>query len=190
MKGDLTKNKISTLWYENPFSDSQKVLSSDVENEGDELESYHDEYGQLMQRKRIHLSPLMKYILLSLQNNQNSQIDMSYFLSEKLVIKDLNNDYKMLQFLRCAAIFDHFALCNKIIEKVEFIDWDEILGSSYLCKHYKMSCTFNNNEDEEMTLPMFTLIDLPKNFLDLIHPPYSAPILECNEGEFWQNNSY
>ena len=45
----------------------------------------------------------------------------------------------------------------------------------------------NNNgsikSENEMTLPMFSLIDLPKNFLDFIHPPYSAPILEFEEYE-------
>lgn len=31
---------------------------------------------------------------------------------------------------------------------------------------------------------MFSLIDLPKNFLDFIHPPYSASILEFDQHEF------
>lgn len=93
----------------------------------------------------------MKYILLSLQFNEGktekTKINMENFLSDKSLNEDINTDYKMLKFLRFAAIFDHFARCSKIIEKdgkkeKEFIDWDEILGSFYLCKHYNVPHAF------------------------------------------------
>ena len=36
-----------------------------------------------------------------------------------------------------------------------------------------------------MTLPMFSFINLPKNFLDFIHPPFSAPILGPSNSEYF-----
>lgn len=37
--------------------------------------------------------------------------------------------------------------------------------------------------DDEMVLPMFKLIDVPKNFLDFIHQPFNAPVLDFGEVE-------
>ncbi|KAK8839121.1 hypothetical protein M9Y10_032593 [Tritrichomonas musculus] len=132
------------------------------------------------------ITPLMKYILQSLSFDETqaekSKIDIENFLNQTVI----DDDYKLFQFLRCAAIFDHFARCSKLIEKVDnkIIDWDEILGSSYLCNHYKIPHLlkkFVSDNDVELTLPMISFINLPKNYLDFIHPPFSAPILEYNE---------
>ena len=171
---------------------------------------------------------------------------MDTFVSDVSIFdfkEDLSNEYQWIQFLRCVAIFDHFARGCKItqnendkeIDGSEFIDWDAVLSPSNLCRHYEVQQLFNskenqpakietnennnecndndtenndndkikisnietdNNDDDlvanikngnvehnEMTLPMFSFIDLPKNFLDLVHPPYSAPILESEELE-------
>lgn len=167
---------------------------------------------------------------------------MDTFVSDVSIFdfkEDLGNEYQWIQFLRCAAIFDHFARGCKItqnendkkIDENEFIDWDAVLSPSNLCRHYEVQQVFsnkesqpnkiennnenndndaedndnnkisnietNNNDDNglvanvnngnvehnEMTLPMFSFIDLPKNFLDLVHPPYSAPILESDDLE-------
>ena len=103
----------------------------------------------------------MKYILQSLQfnetQNEKSKIDMDNFLNKTVV----DYDYKLFQFLRCAAIFDHFARCSKLIEKVDnkIIDWDEILGSTYLCKFYNIQHLlkkFVSENNIELTLPMIS----------------------------------
>lgn len=156
----------------------------------------------------IHFSPLMKYILFSMDlENENENchfLDMNKFMSGNLfsseiqeidskindtlifkdldVIDDLSDDYKKFQFLRCAAIFDHFSRCQKITQNEEFIDWDDILSSSFLHEHYNIKHEENEN-DEEVTLPMFSFFDVPNNFLDFLHPPFSLPILTGGKGE-------
>ena len=121
---------------------------------------------------------------------------MINFLNQTDIEKDLDTDYKTLRFLRCAAIFDHFARSCKIIENrndSEFIDWDEILSSNYLCNFFNVPDAFkkfvnpgeniDHASDDEMVLPMFKLIDVPKNFLDFIHQPFNAPVLDFGEEE-------
>ena len=142
----------------------------------------------------IQFTPLMFYIT-SFLIEKNVELDA--FASDDFIFDfkdDLDSDYKWIQFLRCAAIFDHFARGIKITQSEnekttlnnEFIDWDAILNPSNLCKHYNVHRAFNtinNNNDDEMTLPMFSLINLPKFYLDFIHPPFSAPILVSNDLE-------
>lgn len=108
-----------------------------------------------------NITPFMKYILQSLQfneiQNEKSKIDIDNFLNKTVV----DDDYKLFQFLRCAAIFDHFARCSKLIEKVDnkVIDWDEILGSTYLCKFYNIKHLlkkFVSENNIELTLPMIS----------------------------------
>ena len=67
----------------------------------------------------------------------------------------------------------------------EFIDWDVILSPSRLRRHYGIEDDDDATGGEhhcEMTLPMFSFIEVPKNYLDFIHPPFSAPILTTDEG--------
>ncbi|KAK8895586.1 hypothetical protein M9Y10_024056 [Tritrichomonas musculus] len=108
-----------------------------------------------------NITPFMKYILQSLQfnetQNEKSKIDIDNFLNKTVV----DDDYKLFQFLRCAAIFDHFARCSKLIEKVDnkIVDWDEILGSTYLCKFYNIQHLlkkFVSENNIELTLPMIS----------------------------------
>lgn len=165
-----------------------------------------------------NMTPLMKYILYSMQleedNNNNNCLNMKSFMNGKIlpssvkqndssiktsndqeiffddfdIIKDLSSEYQKLQFLRCAAIFDHFSRNKKITDKSkeDFIDWDIILSSSYLQNYYindNNSDKINVDIDDELALPMFSLTKLPKTFLDFVHPPFSAPILNCNSGD-------
>ncbi|KAK8865224.1 hypothetical protein M9Y10_010763 [Tritrichomonas musculus] len=142
-------------------------------------------------------SLLMMFYVASVLIEKNVELDT--FDSDDFIFNfkdDLDSNYKWLQFLRCAAIFDHFARGYKItknenensIDKNEFIDWDVILSPSNLCRHYNVHKTFNsnnnndydnNNDGDEMTLPMFSFI----NYLNFIQPPFSAPILESNDCE-------
>lgn len=216
--------------------DLQIMLNHEEDNENSqdaEYEMYYDEIGRMARRKWIYLSPLMKYILFSMDADNESdssvEINMESFIKGQLLsrfvtdndreikgeteteddedffrdtdtINGLSTDYKMLQFLRCAAIFDHFARGHEITQKVkesndnedkkqskndEFIDWDAILSPSYLNSHYKIFQNKEKNEEEdeeEHVLPMFSFINVPQNFLDFIHPPFSAPILTSDEG--------
>ena len=243
--------------------------AKNIENEDEDEENLPDEKElkriKKVKKMKIHFTPLMKYILSTLLSSE--RVDLGEFIKGRSIlfsgnsllkiegndslskdtdiVNDLDSDYQMLQFLRCAAIFDHFALNSKITQKAgaadttEFIDWDAILSFTNLCKHYNINPAFkskilnqnnnntnnnnnntnnnnnntnnNNNNDtnnsndnnnntnnsnnndnnenvnvgvDEMVLPMFSFIDLPKNFLDFIHPPYSAPILEFDQYEF------
>lgn len=67
---------------------------------------------------------------------EKEKLNMINFLNQIEIEKDLNTDYKTLRFLRCAAIFDHFARSCKII------DWDEILSSKYLCNFFNAPDAF------------------------------------------------
>lgn len=161
-----------------------------------------------IENKKIHhLSPLMKYILFSMNLKDNELLNMTSFIKGKLlsskfneiqsndendsifndidIINDLSSDYQKLQFLRCAAIFDYFARNQNIIQKVEnkndeFIDWDDILNSSFLHNFYKINQVNNNNLDDYV-LPMFSFCNVPDNFLDFIYPPFSLPILSSDK---------
>ena len=99
--------------------------------------------------------------------------DQEIFFDDFDIIKDLSSEYQKLQFLRCAAIFDHFSRNKKITDKSkeDFIDWDIILSSSYLHNYYindDNSDKINVDIDDELALPMFSLTKLPKTFLDFV----------------------
>lgn len=93
----------------------------------------------------------MMFYVASVLIEKNVELDT--FDSDDFIFNfkdDLDSNYKWLQFLRCAVIFDHFARGYKItknenensISKNEFIDWDVILSPSNLCRHYNVHKTF------------------------------------------------
>ncbi|OHT06708.1 hypothetical protein TRFO_25169 [Tritrichomonas foetus] len=120
---------------------------------------------------------LAKYIAYILQNNPsiiNSVDELVFSMKEFLETNpiDLEPD-EVLRFFRCAAIFDHFGLGKKLLNE-DFIDWDYILSAEFLSKHYGIKL-------QETDLPMFSLIDLPKAYLDFIGPPYNFDFILAND---------
>ena len=167
-----------------------KILSEEEENE---------------EEQKIHLSPLMKYILFSMNldsSSSHNSLEMNKFINDykfkfeknddEEANNDLYSDYQKFQFLRCAAIFDHFARNINITQtktsqkENEFIDWDEYLEQSFLFNYYNIQIKERKNETmigNEMILPMLSLYEVPFNYLDFIHPPYSLPILSEEKGK-------
>lgn len=156
-----------------------------------------------------YLTPLMKYIALSLefdeknrskQTDQFSYVNMQEFIKglpkddsgdlfsyDADIVHDLSSQYQLFTFLRCAAIFDHFVRSKaKFDDTSKLIDWDSILSISHLLELYNIKDHWLNVDlCESQNLPVLPLFDLPKMFLDLSAPPYNAPILDDSRGDMY-----
>lgn len=84
------------------------------------------------------------------------------------------------QYLRMAALFQHFALgipLNKTSENSSFIDWDELLSFENLCQIYGIKPR-EEEQNDEIELQPFQFIDMPKSFLSFMKPPYSLNLAD------------
>ena len=86
-------------------------------------------------------------------------------------------DKDLLLYLRQAVLFQHFCLNMHVESEDDFIDWEEVLSFESLCIRFEIEPTFDMN----IEIPVFSLIPLPDNFLELAMPPYSLNLAETKQ---------
>ena len=79
-------------------------------------------------------------------------------------------ELELWEFLRCAAIIQHFVLRMKLSTD-KLIDWDEELSFTSLIARYDI---YFQSPRTDLELQTFKFCDLPQNFLHFIKPPYSC----------------
>jgi hypothetical protein len=83
------------------------------------------------------------------------------------------DDVRRYEFLRRAALVDHFAL-GRVFSADPRLDWDSVLSYSALMARYSLG------GGAQPRLPQFDLLRLPASYLGLSMPPYSFAILNTN----------
>ena len=95
-----------------------------------------------------------------------------FFETAKSIATEIKSDKDILLFLRRATIFEVLAINSSNKKIPPFVDWDDCLAFKSLSLRFLGS--FDGKE--EIDLPVFCFMNLPKQFLDFAKPPYNYNI--------------
>ena len=90
------------------------------------------------------------------------------------IVKELSasaSGVEKLEFIRRAALIDHFCLSSEFANMNGFYDWDELLQASSLEVKYQIAI-------KDYHLPVFMFMQLPKDFIKLQAHPYDINIMD------------
>ncbi|KAK8896440.1 hypothetical protein M9Y10_014340 [Tritrichomonas musculus] len=160
-----------------------RIDSGEYNNKKDNDDDIYDSDDDLpLYVKNIDLSDPAVLLLFKLFAKENP-LDDYKGLVKSIFDSELSDEKikpeERYQFLRMAALLQHFALGIQLNEdsNSSFIDWDDLLSFTSLCERYGITPRGNENEDE-IDLQPFQFIQMPKSFLSFMKPPYSLNLAD------------